>query len=409
MYWSDFGGNREACDGEAPAVTAGREFAEETLGIFGGVSVDPASVAASSTTMAATLRDDNDDNNDNNTRRGAARAAAGDAAASTTRVVKVPTRTGHYVMYLAEVAYVDALMFHLAAEQNDRTKTVACAEKRSFVWVPIRALLAAVHQREVRAERVVRATRRVGGGGGEGGIGGGWIGQIGGEGDTLEAAPPKADDVGGRSNGGDGGYGGDARGNAASDGSEGVKGGRPPVGYGGDGRGSEGRVVTLRTERRGPRRGRLLRLQPAFVASLRLAVAVGAVDHLLRPPPLPPPSTLTSSIPPLGNVLLASRTAHPGDIEYHHGGYRDHLHHPAPECDCDDAGKSQQGSSAAEAMQQLALPRGLNHNHMLYHVALLRARGGFEDSTTTIASITDLDRDGAAKLSPTFGVAASSS
>jgi len=52
LYFSDFGGNREAADGNDPAVTAGREFAEETLGMFGGVGVDQASVAASSVRMA---------------------------------------------------------------------------------------------------------------------------------------------------------------------------------------------------------------------------------------------------------------------------------------------------------------------------------------------------------------------
>ena len=104
LYFSDFGGNREAADGNDPAVTAGREFAEETLGMFGGVGVDQASVATSSVRMAAKL------------------AARGVGAC-----VKAPTARGAYVMYVAEVGYIDALMFHLAREQNDRTNTVGPA------------------------------------------------------------------------------------------------------------------------------------------------------------------------------------------------------------------------------------------------------------------------------------------
>ena len=51
----DFGGLREAADADV-AATAGREFAEETLGIFAGCSVDAASVQASAQQMTHQIR-----------------------------------------------------------------------------------------------------------------------------------------------------------------------------------------------------------------------------------------------------------------------------------------------------------------------------------------------------------------
>ena len=51
----DFGGRREAADADT-AATAGREFAEETLGIFAGCSVDAQSVQASAALMTEQIR-----------------------------------------------------------------------------------------------------------------------------------------------------------------------------------------------------------------------------------------------------------------------------------------------------------------------------------------------------------------
>lgn len=52
--WRDFGGCREAADADSEA-TAAREFAEETLGLFGAPGVDAASVALAAADMEARL------------------------------------------------------------------------------------------------------------------------------------------------------------------------------------------------------------------------------------------------------------------------------------------------------------------------------------------------------------------
>ena len=54
--WRDFGGCREAADADS-AATAAREFAEETLGLFGACDVTQRSVAAAAAGMEAALRD----------------------------------------------------------------------------------------------------------------------------------------------------------------------------------------------------------------------------------------------------------------------------------------------------------------------------------------------------------------
>jgi hypothetical protein len=53
--WKGFGGGREAADADS-AATAAREFAEETLGLFGCCAVDQQGVAASAAAMEAQLR-----------------------------------------------------------------------------------------------------------------------------------------------------------------------------------------------------------------------------------------------------------------------------------------------------------------------------------------------------------------
>lgn len=324
LYFSDFGGGRELCDGEDPAATAGREFAEETLGLYGGVSVDPDSVAASAMRMTATLRrgpgpaedaarraaDDKggvnisgkrerDDGESNATSKGwdiligantSGRSAAPAPASVATSCVSLPTPTGHYVMYLAEVRFIDALMFRLASEQNDGTRTVPCAEKRAFVWVSARALFAAIR---------LRSKPRV-------------------------AVPTSS------------------------------------------GCGDEGRVVTLRVQRPGLRRGRLLRLQPAFVASLRLAAASGAVDQLLRPSKRrkPPHQSASASAAMLRNVWQRHDPDRVAAVDQ-------------------DAEPSVEGpfSGIDQGRDPTLLPRGLNHTHLLYHLVLLRAGGGLDSAS----------------------------
>ncbi|KAK3259398.1 hypothetical protein CYMTET_31603 [Cymbomonas tetramitiformis] len=114
--WSDFGGKSEPCDVDC-AATAGREFAEETLGLFHSPSVDESSVADSARVMSQHLRDAE--------------------SSGCPRVLKVnsPGRNGCYSMYLAHVAFIEPLMFKLATEENSRTLAVAGAEKRAFAWV----------------------------------------------------------------------------------------------------------------------------------------------------------------------------------------------------------------------------------------------------------------------------------
>eukprot|EP00200_Dunaliella_tertiolecta_P007532 CAMPEP_0202375180 /NCGR_PEP_ID=MMETSP1127-20130417/5880_1 /ASSEMBLY_ACC=CAM_ASM_000462 /TAXON_ID=3047 /ORGANISM="Dunaliella tertiolecta, Strain CCMP1320" /LENGTH=473 /DNA_ID=CAMNT_0048972569 /DNA_START=225 /DNA_END=1649 /DNA_ORIENTATION=- len=93
--WSDFGGKREAADADS-IETASREFAEETLGVFGGVSVDPAAVKRSADEMAARLR-------------------SGDRSLCSVHQL----RKGAYHMYACMVTYIDPIFFELAMQQND--------------------------------------------------------------------------------------------------------------------------------------------------------------------------------------------------------------------------------------------------------------------------------------------------
>uniref|UniRef100_A0A7S3QPW0 EF-hand domain-containing protein n=1 Tax=Dunaliella tertiolecta TaxID=3047 RepID=A0A7S3QPW0_DUNTE len=95
IMWSDFGGKREAADADS-IETASREFAEETLGVFGGVSVDPAAVKRSADEMAARLR-------------------SGDRSLCSVHQL----RKGAYHMYACMVTYIDPIFFELAMQQND--------------------------------------------------------------------------------------------------------------------------------------------------------------------------------------------------------------------------------------------------------------------------------------------------
>lgn len=118
--WRDFGGQREAIDLDSE-TTASREFAEETMGLFGGCEVNGASVAACSKQMHAQL-------------------------IQRQHVLKVvhQLKKGEYHMFIAQTPHIDPLMFHLALQQNAETDAVDGAEKTAFAWVALSDLLAAI-------------------------------------------------------------------------------------------------------------------------------------------------------------------------------------------------------------------------------------------------------------------------
>ncbi|KAK9820031.1 hypothetical protein WJX72_005278 [[Myrmecia] bisecta] len=118
--WSDFGGQREAIDLDSEA-TAGREFAEETLGLFSGCAVDSNSVAVSAAQMAGQLRE----------------------RQHSLQVIH-QLRKGEYHMFVSQTSYLDPLMFRLATIQNAQTNAVEGAEKTGFAWVALADLLRAV-------------------------------------------------------------------------------------------------------------------------------------------------------------------------------------------------------------------------------------------------------------------------
>ena len=135
-WWSDFGGGREA-DDESVAATAAREWAEESLGVYGDGSDMAARVASSAASMRACL---------------SATAAPG-ALGPVCRVVSEA-----YTMFAVAVPFVDTLIFQLARDENDAEAAEECneeesaqgalrrrvGEKRDFAWVSLASLLAAV-------------------------------------------------------------------------------------------------------------------------------------------------------------------------------------------------------------------------------------------------------------------------
>jgi hypothetical protein len=161
-WWSDFGGGREPSDVDA-AHTAAREWAEETLGLWGDGTALPARVHSSTTVMRRRL-------------------SGGSGGSGQGWGAGLPLRGGSvlavshesYVMYCVECTYIDSLMFQLARDENDndlltaaaaaaptnagrgaaRTEAAAapasagattgmsrrCGEKRDFAWVSLRQL-----------------------------------------------------------------------------------------------------------------------------------------------------------------------------------------------------------------------------------------------------------------------------
>ncbi|KAK9833991.1 hypothetical protein WJX81_001172 [Elliptochloris bilobata] len=119
VMWSDFGGKREAVDIDVEG-NASREFAEETLGLFGDCSVSAAGVSFAADLMAFQLR-----------------------AKAFTLHVKNQLKTGVYHMFIALLPHVEPLMFQLATQQNLHTGAIEGAEKTAFAWVPLAKLLAA--------------------------------------------------------------------------------------------------------------------------------------------------------------------------------------------------------------------------------------------------------------------------
>ena len=131
----DIGGGREA-DDESVAATAAREWAEESLGVYGDGSDMAARVASSAASMRACL---------------SATAAPG-ALGPVCRVVSEA-----YTMFAVAVPFVDTLIFQLARDENDAEAAEECneeesaqgalrrrvGEKRDFAWVSLASLLAA--------------------------------------------------------------------------------------------------------------------------------------------------------------------------------------------------------------------------------------------------------------------------
>lgn len=88
-----------------------REFAEETLGLFGDCSVTAAGVQLAANLIARQLR-----------------------AKAFTLHVKHQLKSGVYHMFVALLPHVEPLMFHLATQQNLQTGAVEGAEKTAFAW-----------------------------------------------------------------------------------------------------------------------------------------------------------------------------------------------------------------------------------------------------------------------------------
>ena len=82
-----------------------REFAEETLGLFGDCSVTAAGVQLAADLMAYQLR-----------------------AKAFTLHVKHQLKSGVYHMFVALLPHVEPLMFHLATQQNLQTGAIEGAE-----------------------------------------------------------------------------------------------------------------------------------------------------------------------------------------------------------------------------------------------------------------------------------------
>ena len=139
VRWCDFGGRAEASD-EDTIATASREFAEESLGLFGGTSVDELAVASSAALMASSLR----------------RARADETSLRVE--APVPSFPGReqstYTLFVAPVPYVDAFALSLASEWAEGAGGVRGGmEKVDFAWVSADALVRAVAARGERSPR----------------------------------------------------------------------------------------------------------------------------------------------------------------------------------------------------------------------------------------------------------------
>lgn len=153
-WWSDFGGGREAEDASV-VHTAAREWAEETVGVYGDGSNLVSRVENSAKAMLAQLCE-----------TGVAPDSSAASEVGPTFAVVGET----YTMYACAVPFVDTLIFQLARDENDAEATAAavrttqsgavgsnkaddealrklrrrCGEKRDFAWVPLQSVLAAV-------------------------------------------------------------------------------------------------------------------------------------------------------------------------------------------------------------------------------------------------------------------------
>ena len=133
----DFGGGREASDHDA-AATAGREFAEETLGLFAGCSVDQNCVMLSAAAMSEQIRQHIRTlevvHELRQVRASGTHHMKHKAPRHAGATLRTPMLQGEYRMYVCQTPFIDPLMFQLATQQNLQSSAVDSAEKTKFCW-----------------------------------------------------------------------------------------------------------------------------------------------------------------------------------------------------------------------------------------------------------------------------------
>lgn len=150
-WWSDFGGGREADDASV-VHTAAREWAEETIGVYGDGPNLVSRVENSAQDMRAQLCE---------------KTASSESRPSLGPTFAVVSES--YTMYVCAMPFVDTLIFQLARDDNDAEASVMrphgtsraecssttvdedmrklrrqCGEKRDFAWVSLHSLLVAL-------------------------------------------------------------------------------------------------------------------------------------------------------------------------------------------------------------------------------------------------------------------------
>ena len=141
--WSDFGGKREDA-AESAQRTAAREFSEETLGLWGGMGPLPERIERSFTSVLALCEE------------AVTHGGASAQAVARSFVIK----NGLYITFVLPLSYIDALLFQLARDENDKQLTDArdsgmtcrAAEKRDWTWVDAGVLADSMLQGQCRTK-----------------------------------------------------------------------------------------------------------------------------------------------------------------------------------------------------------------------------------------------------------------